>query len=409
MHPERQCFIRYVCLFFGLFIYLVGCASMRKDSIKDPYRIVESAELNDIFHVPTGIRITKGQLLELLAGRNVIYIGETHDNMQAHRVQLEIIKGLAELYPGELAAGMEMFRQPSQVVLDRWSRGDLTEREFLRESKWYSVWKMDYDYYKPILDFIREQHLPLLALDAPEELTKEVSGQGLQGISEEERKKLPKMDLSDKYHRRFIKAFYKGHPSLNESFDRFYEVHVLREETMAEVIANFLMSENGKGKKLVVLAGGNHVRYGLGIPRRVFRRLPGNYAIVLPWEISMPEDKKERLMDVKLPNIPLSHADFYWMVNYEDLKKERVRLGVIVEEATDNVRVTRVFDGSSAAKAGIKEGDILISMDGEELHDTFDLIYLIGQKRVGDKGKLLIERGEEQIELEALFGADSHP
>jgi uncharacterized iron-regulated protein len=382
---------------------------MRKDSIEDPYHVVESAELNDIFHVSTGIRITKGQLLELLAGRNVIYIGETHDNVQAHRVQLEIIKELAELYPGELALGMEMFQQPYQAVLDRWSRGELSEREFLKESKWYSVWRMDYDYYKPILDFIREQHIPLLALDAPEELTKEVSGQGLRGISEEERKKLPKMDLSDQYHRRLIKAFYKGHPALNESFERFYEVHVLREEAMAEIIAEFLMSEKGKGKKLVVLAGGNHIRYGLGIPKRVFRRLPEAYAIVLPWEISMSEEKKERLMNVKLPNIPLSHADFFWMVNYEDLKKERVRLGVIVEEAADKLRVTKVFDGSSAAKAGIKEGDILISMDGEKLHDTFDLMYLIGQKRPGDKAKLLIERGDEQIELEALFQADSHP
>jgi len=183
----------------------------------------------------------------------------------------------------------------------------------------------------------------------------------------------------------------------------------MREETMAEIIANFLTSDKGKGKKLVVLAGGNHVRYGLGIPRRVFRRLPEAYAIVLPTAIYIPEEMRKRLMDVQLPDIPFSPADFYWAVKYEDLKKERLRLGVIVKEFAGKLRVAKVLKGSSAAKAGIKEGDILISMDGEELNQNFDLIYLIGQKKPGDKGRFLIQRGEEQFELEALFETDSHP
>lgn len=398
-----------VGLVFALLISLAGCASMGKDSVEDPYRILEDATLDDIFHVSTGIKITKGQLLDLLAAKRVIYIGETHDNVEAHRVQLEIIKGLTERYPGQVAVGMEMFQRSYQALLDRWSRDELTEKEFLKESKWYHVWRMDYDYYKPLLNLIRDHHLILLALNPPGELMKEVSNQGLEGVSEELGNELPQMDLSDPYHRRLIKAFYKGHPSLNQSFKRFFEIQVMREETMAEIIANFLTSDKGKGKKLVVLAGGNHVRYGLGIPRRVFRRLPEAYAIVLPTAIYIPEEMRKRLMDVQLPDIPFSPADFYWAVKYEDLKKERLRLGVIVKEFAGKLRVAKVLKGSSAAKAGIKEGDILISMDGEELNQNFDLIYLIGQKKPGDKGRFLIQRGEEQFELEALFETDSHP
>ncbi len=396
-------------LVFAILMSLAGCASMEKDSVENPYRILQGATLDDIFHIPTGIKVTKEQLLDLLAGGRVIYIGETHDNVEAHRVQLEIIKGLTERYPGQVAVGMEMFQRSFQAVLDQWSREELTEKEFLKETKWYSVWTMDYEYYKPILNFIREHHLLLLALDPSGELMKEVSNQGLEGLSEEVRRKLPQIDLSDPYHRKLIKAFYKAHPSLNQSFERFYGVHVLREETMAEIIADFLTSEKGKGKKLIVLAGGNHIRYGLGIPRRVFRRLPEAYAIVLPVEISIPEEMRKRLMDVQLPDIPLTPADFYWMVKYDNIKKERLRLGVIVKEVASKVIVARVLKDSSAAKAGIKEGDILISMDGEGLHENFDLTYLIGQKKPGDKGRFLIQRGEAQFEVEALFETDSHP
>jgi len=78
---------------------------------------------------------------------------------------------------------------------------------------------------------------------------------------------------------------------------------------MAETAANYLATGGGSDKKLVVLAGGNHVRYGFGIPRRVFRRLPVAYTIVLPTTVSIPEDKRDRLMDVNLPEIPLAPAD----------------------------------------------------------------------------------------------------
>jgi len=182
-------------------------------------------------------------------------------------------------------------------------------------------------------------------------------------------------------------------------------VYVLWDETMAETVANYLATEVGREKKIVVLAGGNHVRYGFGIPRRAFRRLPVPYSIVLPTEVSVLEDKKDRLMDVSLPEIPLVPADFFWMVTYEDLKREKVRLGLMFEEVKGNLKVTKVLDGSLAAKAGIQPGDILVSLDGEVLHESFDLLYLLNQKRPGDMGRLRIRREEKSLEMTLRFQA----
>jgi uncharacterized iron-regulated protein len=342
----------------------------------------------------------------MIGGSRIIYIGETHDNVRAHQVQLEIIKGLNERFAGQMAVAMEMFRRPSQGTMDRWSRGELSERDFLKQSRWYPNWGMDYGYYKAILDYIRERHIPLLALNASAELVKEVRNHGLDDLSEAWQNQLPHMDLSDPHHRELTEAFYKAHPhtSIN-SFETFYRVQVLWDEIMAETVANYLATEEGRDKKVVVLAGGNHIRYGFGIPRRVFRRLAVAYTIVLPVEVSIPEDKKDRLMDVSLPEIPLVPADFFWMVTYEDLKREKVRLGLMFEEAEGDLKVIKVLEESPAAKAGIQPGDILVSLDGEGLQESFDLLYLLGRKRPGDKGNLIIRRDDEPLEITVHFQA----
>ena len=383
-----------------------GCATIPRFPLEDPYGTLEGAREGEIFQVPTGIKVTKAQLLDIIGGSRVIYVGETHDNVRAHQVQLEIIRGLAERFPGQVAVGMEVFQRPYQEVIDRWSSGELSERGFLKQSRWYPNWGMDYDYYKAILDYIQERHIPLVALNASSELVKEVRNHGLNGLSEAWQNKLPHMDFSDPHHRRLVEAFYKAHPPTStKSFETFYQVYVLWDETMAETVANYLATEVGREKKIVVLAGGNHVRYGFGIPRRAFRRLPVPYSIVLPTEVSIPEDKKDRLMDVSLPEIPLVPADFFWMVTYEDLKREKVRLGLMFEEVKGNLRVTKVLDGSLAAKAGIQPGDILVSLDGEVLHESFDLLYLLNQKRPGDMGRLRIRREEKSLEMTLRFQA----
>jgi predicted metalloprotease with PDZ domain len=74
--------------------------------------------------------------------------------------------------------------------------------------------------------------------------------------------------------------------------------------------------------------------------------------------------------------------------------RTRPTMGVLLDRADTGVRITGVAEGSEAAKAGLKMGDIVFSVDDADLHrDPRALISRIGD-RVGKSVKLAIKRGE---------------
>ena len=179
-----------------------------------------------------------------------------------------------------ITLGMEMFTPAQQHALDAWSRGELDEKSFLKQSDWHSVWSMDYDYYRELLDFAREQHIPVRGLNVAKELRRKVGRTPIEELDDESRAALPEMDFSDPYQRGLVEAIYGGHDAGKAMLEGFHRVQTLWDESMAENAAAYLNSSAGQGKRLVIVAGGNHIRFGFGIPRRLFRRVPVSYASV---------------------------------------------------------------------------------------------------------------------------------
>lgn len=394
-----------VVLFVAFLVF--GCTAFQASNPtsstleESPYRDLAGLKEGTILHVPTGIELSQAQLLDFLSSARIVYVGEIHTNLTHHRVQLEIIKGLEERFPGKIAVGMEMFDEPSQPVLNRWSRGEMDEKSFAKV--WYANWDQDYGYYEDLLHYIREKRIPLVALNAPDELVQALSEKGLEGLPQEAREDLPEMDREDPYHRQSMEAIWGGHAHGNKGFDRFYQTMLLWDETMAQNIVHYLLSPEGQGKKIIALAGGFHVGYGFGIPRRAFRRLPEPYAIVMPYTSTLPKGREYLLMDVTPPKLPLYLADFIWSVGYEDLEEKKVRLGIEIEKAERGVAVKSVTPNSVAAKAGVKVGDVIASFGDEPTTDPFDLTYLVKQRQLGDRSTLKILRGNQALELEVLF------
>ncbi len=387
-------------------LLLAGCspaANPMKPNPEMPYPTSGEPQVGEILHLPTGTLVDEPQMLSAITDQRIVYVGETHDNPASHRLELSVLQAMTERYPGSVALGMEMFTPAQQEALDRWVAGELSEKEFLKTSRWYDTWRMDFEYYRPLLLFARENRVPVIGLNADKSLVKAVGRTAFAELSPEERETLPEIDLDDPYQRALVEAIYGGHSHGNSQLDGFLRVQTLWDETMAENLANHLRAPRNSARRMVVVAGGNHIRHGFGIPRRVFRRLPTSYALVGSREIVIPEDKRDRLMDVEIPGFPMPPYDFMVFTEYEDLDKQEVRLGVMLEPDGKGVRVKGVLPGSNAETAGLRKGDRLVAIDGKPLEENFDLIYEVKQKELGDQALLKVDREGERLTLEVVF------
>jgi len=91
-------------------------------------------------------------------------------------------------------------------------------------------------------------------------------------------------------------------------------------------------------------------------------------------------------------------------VYVEDLSPHRAEaLGL--PRNTQGALVTQVLPGSGAARAGIRQYDVIVSLDGHPIHNVSDLEAYIGVKRVGTVVRLVILRHGHRINLRARLGS----
>ncbi|AFZ32310.1 protein of unknown function DUF399 [Gloeocapsa sp. PCC 7428] len=216
-------------------------------------------------------------LLPHLAKANVVYLGETHNNLQHHQMQLEIIQSLHKQQP-KIAIALEMFQRPYQQFLDQYIAGKLTEQELLEKTEYNQRWGFPWENYAPILRYAKANKLPVLALNTPSEVTRQVAREGLASLTPQQRQFIPPVTEirtdNAEYRQMILDAFEQhqqaGHGS-SSNFENFFLAQVLWDETMAEKITLFHQSQ--PNYQIVVLAGQGHIIYGHGIPSRVARRV----------------------------------------------------------------------------------------------------------------------------------------
>jgi aminopeptidase YwaD len=92
----------------------------------------------------------------------------------------------------------------------------------------------------------------------------------------------------------------------------------------------------------------------------------------------------------------------------QDRGYARVRLGIRPGQQDDletGILVEGVSEGTSAADGGIKPGDIMLSWNGVELDGMRALFESLQQHEPGDVVKIVVRRGEEEIELDVTLKA----
>ena len=319
-------------------------------------------------------------LIGKLADRRVVLVGETHTRFDHHLQQLAILRGLHQRNPN-IALGVEWFQLPAQPHLDDFVAGRISEAEMLERTGYFDRWRFDYRLYRPVILYAKENGIPIVALNAAVEITNRISEVGIAGLTPDEKTKVPDIDRSNTVYAEHLKQFFAQHPGGEKrSFDRFLDVQLTWDETMADTAARYL--RENPGRRMVVMAGSGHIANRWGIPDRLQRRLPD--AAIATVVFADGKEVNERL------------ADYLVFSPEAELPKAGL-LGLYLDTTGEGVKVRSVADDSAAGAAGIKTGDLLVAVDGQAVPSYAALRMAMLNMKPGDKVRLGYQR-------KALFG-----
>ncbi len=344
---------------------------------------------------PAAAPLPAAALIDDMARRQAVLLGEAHDSAEDHRWQLHTLAQLHARQP-RLAIGFEMFPRRLQGVLDQWVAGALTEREFLERAEWEAVWGFAARDYLPLFHFARMHRLPMLALNVERELTDAVGRQGWDAVPESRREGVSRPAAPAPEYRRELRAVFDHHPEKDKdplAFARFVEAQTLWDRAMAEGIAAHL---RGRPDALVVaILGAGHVRHGHGVAHQLKALGVERVGALLTW----PRAES-------CAAIPPGLADALLVVQPPPEKPLRIGVSIVSGKAAEpGLRVAEVAPGGIAEQAGIKAGDLIVAVAGQPARRLQTLRNAVQNQPPGTWLPLRLKRGDAEIELVARFPA----
>lgn len=220
------------------------------------------------------------QALATLKKNRIILVGEHHTNKHHHRAQLSVIQAL-DGAGVQVAVGLEMFRNDSQPALDQWIAGDLDEKRF--EKIFYDNWGYSWPAYRMIFEYTRDHKIPMIGLNVPREITRQVSREGFKSLSQEQKGKLAEVScIVDQKYMNYIRNAFGGHGHGQLNFIYFCEAQLVWDSAMAVYSLDYL--KRHPEAVVVILTGTGHAQKG-AVPRQIRIRSNLPYAVILP-EIS---------------------------------------------------------------------------------------------------------------------------
>jgi uncharacterized iron-regulated protein len=120
-------------------------------------------------------------LLSRAAKADIIFFGELHNSTEAHALQQQLLNDLIRLKNGKVLLGLEMFERDQQEVLIAYQRREIPTPQALSEKT--RVWPNFLSDYAPLIETARRHGVPIYATNAPREIARAVSKEGLTALN----------------------------------------------------------------------------------------------------------------------------------------------------------------------------------------------------------------------------------
>lgn len=234
--------------------------------------------------------ISLAQAADLLAGFDVVFLGEVHRHVGNQRAQMDLFREIHARAPN-VSLSMEQFERDVQGVLDDYLAGKAGELSLAEKGR---TWQSYGTTYRPLVEYAKEHRLPVIAANAPEKVIRCVGREGLgflvkispaaRGWAAAEvhagegkyRDKFMGFAMGDAGH-----GGGKQGDAPSAQAIRGFEAQATRDDTMAESI--FLHLQKSPGRKVVHLTGSFHSDDFLGTVERLQMRDPKlKIAVVSP-------------------------------------------------------------------------------------------------------------------------------
>jgi serine protease Do len=137
----------------------------------------------------------------------------------------------------------------------------------------------------------------------------------------------------------------------------------------------------------------------IGINSAIFSQSGGYMGIGFAIPINMARNIKEQLLKTGKVNRGYIGIE----MDLQGVTPDKAKFFGL--DKNQGVIVTRVLDDSPASKGGIKDGDVIISMNGQEVKNNQSFRTSVAQLEPGTKIELTIVRNNEQKELSVTIGS----
>ena len=215
-------------------------------------------------------------MLDSLAQEQVVVMGEIHDSPATHRCELAVFEGLLARRARTTLA-MEMFERDVQDVVDRYLAGKIDAETFARDARAWGNHETDY---RPMVDRAKAGGTPVVASNVPRSLAGAVARGGIAALDD-----MPASHRwmyarhttapSDTYREHFLETMKShGGTQATEAMDRFYAAQCLKDDTMAESVADWLERKGSAVDVVLHVNGAFHSDDNLGLVTKLRERLP---------------------------------------------------------------------------------------------------------------------------------------
>ena len=293
---KKSCLLRFASILLPVALTAQLAPAAASQAPEAHYRAFDSK----------GRAVKLDDIVGALEQSDVLIVGETHNDAVAHLLEAELLRRADESFGPTsqkrrpVALSLEMFERDVQTVLDEYLAGLITERHFLLSSRPWKNYETDY---RPLVEYARQQRLPVVAANAPARYVSRVSMHGpdsLKELSKDAKAWLPPLpfppasaDYAAKF-KRFMQGAVSGPPPAQQPSATganaqaqanphgsayLLEAQTLRDDSMADRIAEFLKQRRDA---LVVHVNGTfHSEEHMGVPEQIRHYRPKARVIVV--------------------------------------------------------------------------------------------------------------------------------